>query len=116
MDGRILAMTERLESALSRIDVNQDRDTLVWAHGFLSSVLKGIERQIPDLTSSATLLQTLKEKIDFKENLDSGAPDSLDDIEREMEGGPGVPATGKTGPKGRTGGTALPLPDGDRAM
>jgi hypothetical protein len=51
----------------------------------------------------------------------SDEPDSLEQIEREL-GGPesdesaGVPARRKPGPKGLTGGAALPLPDSDLKM
>lgn len=120
MDGKVLHTAEWLQSQLDALAVQKDRDTLVWAHGFLTGVIKNIERRIPDLMDSHTLLGKSSEAMehlrrDFLKDIGL-EPDSLEQIERKLRGeeppdDAPVPARRKSGPKGKSGGEALPLPD-----
>jgi hypothetical protein len=117
MDGKILDLAERLQKSLRRLDETKDRDSLVWAHGFLKGMMNTIEDQLPDLMSSKTLLQKLTSMQEEFNVMQERHPDSLDDIEREL-GSDDAPIGVRTkpGPKGRSGGTAMPLPESDLPM
>jgi len=106
MDGRLLSLAERLQERIGSLDPLRDRDTLVWAHGFLSSIIKNIESEVPDFITAATRHQSIREKLN---SIRFDRPQDGEDAAEDA----GVPATRKPGPKGLSGGAALSLPDSD---
>jgi hypothetical protein len=105
---------------LIRVQIGQ---RLNGVHGFLITLVEQIEKSIPALTLKRT--RSSESDLDEAERIINGLnmkfgrldePDSLERIETELEGsGPddpaGVPAKRKPGPKGLSGGAALPLPE-----
>jgi hypothetical protein len=122
MNGRVQDAAERLHRLLEQADPVKDRDTVVWALGFLSALVTRLELRVPDLFDESTLRGRAAEAMDrlrkqfpdaFKEL--GKDPDSLEQIERELSGDePGdapVPARRRPGPKGLSGGAAVPFPE-----
>jgi hypothetical protein len=133
MNGRVQESAEHLERLLEKADPVRDRDTIVWALGFLAALVRRLERRVPDLVDETTMRHKASEALDrAKEALDKASeglethrkhftdlskdPDSLEQIERELggeePGGAPVPARRKPGPKGLTGGAAVPFSEG----
>ena len=123
MNSALLNLARQLQTMLEGIDEQKDRDTLVWAHGLLTGLVDRIQTRIPELASSHTSLKTTSELRERTKRLlaelksmagpeDDGL-DSLDEIEREMEGPDDAPVPSKRspGPKGLSGGAAARLPD-----
>jgi hypothetical protein len=123
LDQDVIELARQLQLRLQRIDPRADRATFEWAHGFLITLVEQIERSIPaltlkrisssksDLDEAERILKELRIKFGRLEE-----PDSLERIEKELEGldpddPAGVPAKRKPGPKGLSGGAALPLPE-----
>ena len=50
--------------ALDQIDPEQDRDRLVWAHGYFSAVLRTIERKTPEFITAKTLLESVQRSLE----------------------------------------------------
>jgi hypothetical protein len=125
MNGQVLHLARRLQAMLEDVDPQKDRDTLVWAHGLLTGLVDHIQNRIPELAKSASALKTTSDLREESKQIlaelksvetgfkDDRGSDSLDEIEREMEGPDDapVPSKRKPGPKGLSGGTAVPLPD-----
>jgi hypothetical protein len=114
MDGKLLHAAEQLRKQLNLLD-DHDRDSFVWLHGYLTSVVQDLESRLPDLMTSKTLLDTLKARL---ASLPSGRfdePDSLDLLNDELGDAP-VPAKLKPGPKGLSGGAIAPLPDNESLL
>lgn len=129
MDPEVFQLARKLQTKLERINVQEDRDTFLWVHGFLVALVDRIEALIPtlrterlkkspkaDLDEARRILNELTRKMSL-----SDESDSLEQIERELggldpEGTACVPAKRKPGPKGLSGGAALPLPDNDLKM
>lgn len=129
MDESASNLAQQLQLRLKQIDPISDRTTYEWLHGFLVALVKQIEKSIPTLA----LKQRSPSKLDRGEverrakellaefgRLDDAA-DSLEWIERELEGPEpddpaAVPAKRKPGPKGLSGGVAVPLPHNDVDM
>ena len=124
MDESAITLAEQLQLRLKQIDPVSDRATYEWLHGFLTELVKEIEKSI----RKPAVKQRSSSRLDWDEverrhkdllaeldRLDDDT-DSLEQIERELEGpesdhSAGVPAKRKPGPKGLSGGVALPLPD-----
>jgi hypothetical protein len=110
INGRVLDGSERLQKILGQIDPQKDRETLVWAHGFLSGLIQRIETGLPNLLDTGSLQQRVTEAAErLKENVSQRRfnrmePDSLDEIERTLgEEEPGdapVPRKAEAGSKG----------------
>jgi hypothetical protein len=129
VDEQVCEIAHQLQTKLETIDSRLDGETLIWMHGFLTGLVNRIQARIPEIKtrrrkelSSKDALAELKRLTDDLESrsmrLSNDNPDSLERIEREL-GGPGttpVPARRKPGPKGLTGGVALPLPVSDLTM
>jgi hypothetical protein len=123
MDQDVIELARQLQLRLQRIDPRADRATFEWVHGFLITLVEQIEKSIPALTLKRR--RSSESDLDEAERIINGLsakfgrldePDSLERIEKELEGsGPddsaGVPAKRKPGPKGLSGGAALPLPE-----
>jgi hypothetical protein len=129
VDQPIIEIAQQLQSRLERLDPQTDRDTLIWAHGFLTGLVNGIRARVPEFTTLSHRLTSVKEDLHeakrILQELDSRSahrltddPDSLERIERELEdpGDAPVPARPKPGPKGLSGGAAAPLPESDLTM
>jgi hypothetical protein len=134
VDGKVIAIAERLHTELARLDPLKDRDALVWAHGFLSGLIKNIELDIPDLANSKLLeygpgaafdepdrglVDTKKLLRDVQEALErlGGRPGSSERTgDDNSEPDAPVPARPNKGPAGRSGGIRLPLPDPEKPM
>jgi hypothetical protein len=123
MDQRVIELATHLQAALLRIDPQGGRETLEWAHGFLIALIERIEKSVPGLTlkrvrasdSNLDEAERILDELALKIGLADG-PDSLEQIEKELgdpglDDAPGVPAKRKPGPKGLSGGAALPLPE-----
>ena len=123
MNGKIISISKRLQTVVEELDHSKDRDTLLWAHGFLTSLVTSIQVKLPELTSSQTQLEESGENLrqsmaelnaESKKALKDDL-DSLEKIARDLDDSPGddlpVPVNRKSGPKGRSGGAAVPLPD-----
>lgn len=110
MDGTVFNAAQKLQRA---IDKTTDEQTLIWAHGFLTGVIKSIENRVPDLMNSNTLIQSLRADLDEMMRKDPRlfAGNGMDDAEDAP-----VPARNTRGPKGRSGGAAVPLPNPDQPM
>jgi hypothetical protein len=122
MDQDVIELARQLQLRLQRVDPLADRATFEWVHGFLITLVEQIEKSIPALTLKR--ISSSESDLDEAERIINGLsvkfgrldePDSLERIEKELEGsGPddptGVPAKRKPGPKGLSGGAALPLP------
>jgi hypothetical protein len=133
MDQQVFELTRQLQARLGRIDIQADRDTFVWIHGFLVGLIDQIETSMPHLktpsaqkSAMANVMGNLAEahrtlnELTLKMGV-SDNPDSLEQIERELGGTDpdnlaGVPSRLKPSPKGLSGGVALPLPDSDFKM
>lgn len=116
MDRTLVTIAERLNQRLMTLDPVVDRDTLIWAHGFLSGIVKGIEARVPKLMDSnaLTMIQSVREQMS-RMSIGSGPADlECQDPIEEDPGEPEAPfpAKPRTGPQLRSGGTALPLPAG----
>jgi hypothetical protein len=124
MDQQVTELAQQLQARLQGLDPRVDRETFEWAHTFVSNLVAQIEKAIPAL--SLKRINSAESDLDEAERLpnelrsrlgERDEPDSLEEIERELGSGPehptGVPAKRKPGPKGRSGGVALPLPHGD---
>lgn len=118
MDGKLLNLTQQLQVKLESLDPQHDRETLVWAHGFLTSVVRQIESTVPDLVTPKTLLESVRSNLDSIDGTGLADPDSLDLIDQELDSPSDapVPAKPKPGPKGLSGGAALRLPDSELPM
>ena len=123
MDEPIINLAQQLELRLKQINPLADRATFEWVHGFLIALTDWIEKSIPALASKPRSssesdwgeLKRLAKEMQAKLN-DLDDLDSLERIERELEGPESgdpaaVPSKRKPGPKGLSGGAALPLPD-----
>lgn len=129
MDERVYEIAHRLQTSLERIDPQADRDTLIWAHGFLAGLLNQLQARVPEVKVRRKRPSWAKDDREESQRLTSELleraarlmkddPDSLEKIEREL-GEPGaapVSAKRKPGPKGLIGGVALPLPESDLTM
>lgn len=129
MNGEVFHLARRLQAMLESVDLQKDRDTLVWAHGLLTGLVNHIQNRIPELAKSATSQRTTSELREQAERIlaalkgvavskagsKDGGLDSLDEIESEMEGPDNapVPSKRKPGPKGLSRGAIVPLPDRD---
>lgn len=123
MDQDVIELARQLQLRLQRIDPRADRATFEWAHGFLITLVEQIEKSIPALTYKR--ISSSESDLDEAERIINGLsvkfgrldePDSLERVEKDLEGSePGdpaaVPAKRKPGPKGLSGGAALPLPE-----
>jgi hypothetical protein len=130
-----LNIAQELQTKLNSINPETDRASLIWAHGFLTSVVENIAAHIRELevAKKPTPIETISK-------LQEEARRLLDDMERRTEKctcgdqsrrpsvqellkrfrdelddtNPtelsGVPAKITPGPKGLSGGVALPLP------
>jgi hypothetical protein len=118
----VLNIAQQLQNKLDAIDTGKDRDTPVWAHGFHTGVLNGIQTRLPDLIDSKTLRQSSRARLDELlqriGELNSGVRakddlDSLDAFQRDLDepGAAPAPARPKPRPKGLSGGAAVPLPE-----
>jgi hypothetical protein len=123
MNGRVVSAAKRLQGNLEAIDPVKDRDTLVWAHGFLSGLVEFVQSRVPDLMSASMFLQMSSEDLavlNTQSATDRGDPDSLERIERELNGedpdDAPVPAKRKPGPKGLSGGASVRIPDSKLPM
>jgi hypothetical protein len=126
MDPQILKLSRELQAGLSQIDDQTEVDKLESLHSKLIELTDLLEATIPalrrkrqtaevkaNLEEATRLLKRLKSNLDLPEGTDS-----LEQMERELDGEDpdhpvGVPAKRKPGPKGLTGGVALPLPESD---
>ncbi|HYI95252.1 MAG TPA: hypothetical protein VEX68_17055 [Bryobacteraceae bacterium] len=111
MDGQLLHAAEQLRKRLKLLDPH-DRDSLVWLHGYLTSVIQDLESGLPDLMTSQTLLDTLKARLASLPLGRFDEPDSLDLLNDELGDAP-VPAKLNPRPKGLSGGAIVPLPDNE---
>lgn len=123
MDESAINLAEQLQLRVKQLDPVSERSTYRWLHGFLTALVKEVEKSIPALApqppgSSKSKKEELEQKVkELLADLDrSDDPDSLERIEQELEGPEpdnpaGVPAKRKPGPKGLSGGAALPLPE-----
>ena len=109
MDGKVLHAAQQLRKQLESLDPQQDRDTLVWSHGFLTGLVKHLESSLPDLMTSKTLLESLRADLDSM--LQSKKFDDFDE-----SGDAPVLAPLKPGPRGLIGGAVVPLPDNEPPM
>jgi hypothetical protein len=119
MNQDLIAIAKRLQACIHAADPAKDRDSLVWALGFLTALLNSIETRIDEraghlagigasLDKARRVLAELEEKNRHRFGEDS---DSLGEIAKELDDfGPDdapVPARRKPGPNGRTGGAAV---------
>ena len=128
MDEAVINLAKQLQLRLKQIDLVADRATFEWVHAFLIALVEQIEKSIPalglkQLSSSESdwdEVERLAKKAQARlDRLDD--PDSLERIEQELKGPEpddpaGVPAKRKPGPKGLSGGAAVPLPYNDIDM
>ena len=134
MDQELLDIAHRLQTKLTNISPDVDRASLIWAHRFLTNTLQILTARIPEL-----LAQQKPTEIETISTLQQESQRILDEIERRTAGrveqgqnrpsvqelirrirdklddaspaeATGVPAKIKPGPKGLSGGVALPLP------
>jgi hypothetical protein len=56
MDQQVFELARQFQTKLERIDAQADRDSFIWAHGFLIGLIDRIETSIPTLR--AIRLQT----------------------------------------------------------
>jgi hypothetical protein len=93
MDPEVFRLARQLQTKLERINVQGDRDTFLWVHGFLVGLVDRIEASIPTLkterlktSSNADLdeARRILNELTLKMGL-SDEPDSLEQIERELE-------------------------------
>ena len=126
MDPQVFELARQLQAELARIDNETEPGTFESVHGLLIKLVDHLETARPVLRkkrekAEAKADQELAERVLNEMRLEGDLPDdpdSLEKIERELEDEDpdhpvGVPAKRKPGPKGLTGGVALPLPDSD---
>jgi hypothetical protein len=125
MNGKLLHDAQRLQRALQSFKPDEDRDTLVWAHGFLTAIVKNIEAQVPDLMTTSIVLDETRAQLDEllrkageRSVIAKRDLDSLEEIQENLDDPDGspVPVKLKPGPKGRSGGATAPLPESDLPM
>ncbi len=121
MDAQLIKLARELQTKLALIDDQAAPDTLQSVHELSIKLIDCLETAIPDLSEKREKAEfkALRQRAErlLKEMRLEGdlRADSLEQIERELgEGDPddpvGVPARRKPGPKGLSGGVALPLP------
>lgn len=126
MDPQLFKLARQLQTKLAQIDDQANPDAFESVHGLLIEFIDCIETAIPGLKAQRLLAEIKANRQEatrlLKEmKLGRELPDERDIIEKikrllgdEGPGDPvGVPAKRKPGPKGLTGGVALPLPDSD---
>jgi predicted nuclease with TOPRIM domain len=126
MDPQILKLARELQAELSPINDQTEVDRLESIHGKLIELMDCLEAALPKLRekrkkaeTKVDLAEAMRRLRELTSNLDlPEGKDSLEQIIRELRGDDpadpvGVPAKKKPGPKGLTGGVALPLPDSD---
>jgi hypothetical protein len=126
MDPQVFDLARQLQAKLAQINERADRDAFHSVHGMLIKLVDGIETAMPELRekrekdgakADREKVKRLLKKMKLEGDLPDD-PDSLEQIARELAGEDpdhpvGVPAKRKPGPKGLTGGVALPLPESD---
>ena len=120
MDEQLITLGQQLQSRIERLEAHADEGTLLWVHSFLRDLIDRMETATPelkakrlrrDLNEASRILNELTSKMVLER-----FPDSLEQTERALGGeepyaaGPAVPAKRRPGPKGLSGGVALPLP------
>ena len=126
MDPQLFALARQLQTKLARINEEADSDLFESVHGLLIEFIDCIETAIPGLKAQRLQAQAKANREEATRLLKEmklaralpDEPDILEKIKRilgdEGPGDPvGVPAKRKPGPKGLSGGVALPLPDSD---
>ncbi len=118
---------EQLRRILEDLDPTTDRETLVWIHKLLGNFRTLVETKVPELMMAS--MREARERLNEAQKIldeverrqgrvhrEKPYDDSLERMERDLDDDPNIApimAKLKPGPKGLSGGVALPLPEGE---
>jgi len=126
MDPQVFELARQLENKLALMDEQTEPGTYESVHSLSIKLIACLEAAMPTLREKREKAEAKADREEVERRLKEmrlegdlpDDPDSLEQIERELEDEDpdhpvGVPAKRKPGPKGLTGGVALPLPESD---